>query len=182
MGTLEAELPGDARDCFPDLAAARYSAVSTQPPSGKPSADGDSTLGELLYAGRSQPPVSENDWVALVEAIAAQDRTALRALYERTHHIVFTLIMRITGDRRIAEELTLDVFERVWRQASSYDAASGTVLAWIMNDARHHATDRLQFAHVDGDVPRPRRRTVRSRIRSELAKLRRALDAGAQEP
>jgi len=42
------------------------------------------TLGELLYGDASKAPVSERDWAALVEAIAAGDQRALHALYERT--------------------------------------------------------------------------------------------------
>jgi RNA polymerase sigma-70 factor, ECF subfamily len=45
----------------------------------------------------------------------------------------------------MAEELTLDVFHDVWRRASSYDAATGSVLGWIMNQARSRAIDRLRF-------------------------------------
>ena len=60
-------------------------------------------------------------------------------------HIVFTLIMRITANRETAEELTIDVFHDVWRRASSYDAANGTVLGWVMNQARSRAIDRLRF-------------------------------------
>jgi RNA polymerase sigma-70 factor (ECF subfamily) len=37
------------------------------------------------------------------------------------------------------------VFHDVWRRASTYDADSGTVLAWIMNQARSRAIDRLRF-------------------------------------
>jgi RNA polymerase sigma-70 factor (ECF subfamily) len=33
----------------------------------------------------------------------------------------------------------------VWRRASHYDAANGTVLGWIMNQARSRAIDRLRF-------------------------------------
>jgi RNA polymerase sigma-70 factor, ECF subfamily len=58
---------------------------------------------------------------------------------------VFTLIMRITAHRETAEELTVDVFHDVWRRASRYDAANGTVLGWIMNQARSRAIDRLRF-------------------------------------
>jgi len=36
--------------------------------------------------------------------------------------------MRITGNREIAEELTIDVFHGIWRGASHYDAASGAQL------------------------------------------------------
>jgi RNA polymerase sigma-70 factor (ECF subfamily) len=53
--------------------------------------------------------------------------------------------MRITSNRETAEELTLDVFHDVWRRASGYDAANGTVLGWIMNQARSRAIDRLRF-------------------------------------
>jgi RNA polymerase sigma-70 factor, ECF subfamily len=102
------------------------------------------TLGEVLYA-KSKPPVSEQDWAALVQAIAAGDQLALHALYERAHRIVFTLVMRITANRETAEELTIDVFHDIWRRALRYDAANGTVLGWIMNQARSRAIDRLRF-------------------------------------
>jgi DNA-directed RNA polymerase specialized sigma24 family protein len=89
--------------------------------------------------------VLEQDWAALVRAIAAGDQLALHALYERAHRIVFTLVMRLTANRETAEELTIDVFHDIWRRASDYDAASGTVLGWIMNQARSRAIDRLRF-------------------------------------
>jgi RNA polymerase sigma-70 factor, ECF subfamily len=102
------------------------------------------TLGDVLYA-KSKPPVPERDWVALVQSIAGGDQVALHALYDRAHRIVFTLMMRLTANRETAEELTVDVFHDVWRRASHYDAAQGTVLAWIMNQARSRALDRLRF-------------------------------------
>jgi RNA polymerase sigma-70 factor (ECF subfamily) len=102
------------------------------------------TLGDVLYA-KSKPTVLEQDWAALVQSMAAGDQLALHALYERAHRIVFTLILRITANRETAEELTIDVFHDVWRRASHYDAANGTVLGWIMNQARSRAIDRLRF-------------------------------------
>ena len=102
------------------------------------------TLGDILYA-KSKSTVSEEDWATLVKSIAAGDQLALHALYERAHRVVFTLIMRITANRETAEELTIDVFHDVWRRASGYDPANGTVLGWIMNQARSRAIDRLRF-------------------------------------
>jgi RNA polymerase sigma-70 factor (ECF subfamily) len=55
------------------------------------------------------------------------------------------LAVRITNDRETAEEVTLDVFHDVWRRASAYDAANGTVVGWIMNQARSRAIDRLRL-------------------------------------
>jgi RNA polymerase sigma-70 factor (ECF subfamily) len=103
------------------------------------------TLGDLLYADKAETPVPEVDWVGLVQSIAAGDQHALHALYERMHRIVFTQIVRITNNRETAEELTLDVFHEVWRRASTYDAAGGSVVGWIMNQARSRAIDRLRF-------------------------------------
>ncbi len=103
------------------------------------------TLGDLLYADKGKDRAGEQDWIGLVRSIAAGDQLALRDLYERTHRLVFTLIVRITGSRESAEELTLDVFHDVWRRASKYDAAGGSVVGWIMNQARSRAIDRVRF-------------------------------------
>ena len=102
------------------------------------------TLGEVLYA-TSKALVPEQEWTILVSSIAMGDQLALHALYERAHRFVFSLIMRITANREIAEELTIDVFHDIWRRASRYDPKNGTVLAWIMNQARSRAIDRLRF-------------------------------------
>jgi RNA polymerase sigma-70 factor (ECF subfamily) len=106
---------------------------------------GTRTLGDLLYSNRSKVRISEKEWLELVQSIAARDQLALHALYERTHRIVFTLIVRITGDRETAEELTLDVFHDVWRRAPAFDPAGGSVVGWIMNQARSRAIDRIRF-------------------------------------
>jgi RNA polymerase sigma-70 factor (ECF subfamily) len=107
--------------------------------------DDAGTLGDLLYADRSRPRVAEKDWVALVRSIGAGDQRALHALFERSHHLVFTLTLRIVRRRESAEEVTLDVFHDLWRNASEYDPSGGTVLGWIMNQARSRAIDRLRY-------------------------------------
>jgi RNA polymerase sigma-70 factor, ECF subfamily len=117
------------------------------------------TLGDVLYADRAKARVSEKDWVELVQAVAGGDQLALHALYTQTHRIVFTLIVRITSNRETAEELTLDVFHDVWRRASTYDPADGSVVGWIMNQARSRAIDRLRFEQrkkrVNNQADRP---------------------------
>src|SRR5713101_3488129 len=126
------------------------------------------TLGDLLYANKANFSVSEKDWVRLVQAIAARDQLALHSLYEQTHRIVFTLIVRITNNRETAEELTIDVFYDVWRRASAYDPAGGSVVGWIMNQARSRAIDRLRFENRKKRVnpypenPVPRQNSVRT--------------------
>jgi RNA polymerase sigma-70 factor (ECF subfamily) len=112
---------------------------------GPPPTTPPATLGDVLYAGKPKAVAPEQEWVALVRSVAAGDQRALHALYERTHRLVFTLAVRICGSRETAEEVTVDVFHDLWRRASGYDAANGTVLGWIMNQARSRAIDRLRF-------------------------------------
>jgi RNA polymerase sigma-70 factor, ECF subfamily len=103
------------------------------------------TLGDILFADKSKVRASEDEWLELVRAVAGGDQRALHIIYERTHRIVFTLIVRIAANRETAEEVTLDVFYDVWRKASTYDPANGSVVGWIMNQARSRAIDRLRF-------------------------------------
>src|SRR4026207_1698486 len=101
------------------------------------------TLGDVLYA-KSKAPVLEQEWAMLVQSVAAGDQLAPHPLYERAHRPVFTLIMRITAHRETAEELTVDVFHDVWRRASGYAPGGGSVVGWLMNQARPRAIDRIR--------------------------------------
>ena len=61
-----------------------------------------------------------------------------------TNRLVFGLVLRILGDRSTAEEVVLDVYTQVWRQAGNYRRERGTPLAWLMTIARTRALDRLR--------------------------------------
>ena len=124
--------------------ACRFDSAGRIFPLVKPKPVSAATLGDLLYADRSTV-LPEQDWVRLVEAIATGDQLALRSLYERTHRIVFTLAVRICKTRELADEVTLDVFHDVWRRAVEYDPKGGSVVGWVMNQARSRAIDRLRF-------------------------------------
>ena len=102
------------------------------------------TLGDVLRERGTRTSLSEEEWFLLVRSIASGNQLALHSLYERTHRIVFTLMVRITNSRETAEELTIDVFHDVWRKASTYDPVNGSVVGWIMNQARSRAIDRLR--------------------------------------
>lgn len=112
------------------------------------------TLGALLYGDTSVPSIPEDDWVDLVRSIGDGDQRALRRLYERTHRLVFTLALRIAGNRESAEEVTVDVFRDIWRSSAAYDRSGGSVVGWIMNQARSRAIDRVRFEQRQKRRPR----------------------------
>lgn len=48
------------------------------------------------------------------------------------------------GDDQIAQDLTATTFTRAWRARDRYDAALGTVQAWLFTIARNAANDHLR--------------------------------------
>jgi RNA polymerase sigma-70 factor (ECF subfamily) len=91
----------------------------------------------------------DQDWAALIERVAGGDQSALTALYDSTSRLVFGLVLRVVGDRSTAEEVLLDVYTQVWRQASTYDSKRGAPLAWMMTIARTRGIDRLRSGRYE---------------------------------
>ncbi|HET9530496.1 MAG TPA: sigma-70 family RNA polymerase sigma factor [Blastocatellia bacterium] len=87
--------------------------------------------------------------------MAEGDQSALTTLYDSTSRLVFGLILRILGDRATAEEVLLDVYTQVWRQAALYDRSRGAPLAWLMTIARSRAIDRLRSGKHDQQNKEP---------------------------
>ena len=60
--------------------------------------------------------------VELLKLIARAQPDALSELYDRYHRLVFSLALNSVADYATAEEITLDVFTRVWEKAATYQA------------------------------------------------------------
>jgi RNA polymerase sigma-70 factor (ECF subfamily) len=84
---------------------------------------------------------------ALAEALARTalgDRAAFRRLYDGARAHLFGVILRIQPDRSRAEDVLQEVFVKVWRSASSFDAARAQPLTWLSAIARNGAIDSLR--------------------------------------
>jgi RNA polymerase sigma-70 factor (ECF subfamily) len=91
----------------------------------------------------------DQDLVSLVERVAAGDQSALATLYDATNRFIYSLILRVLGDMGSAEEVLIDVYTQLWRQAANYDANRGAPLAWMATIARSRAIDRLRSSWQD---------------------------------
>lgn len=100
-----------------------------------------------LAAAPTAPPKTrapQRELEALIERAAGGDQDALAAFYDQTKGYAFGLILRVLGDAATAEEVLLDVYMQVWRQAGSFDAGRGGAFAWLTTIARSRALDRLR--------------------------------------
>ncbi|MCI0488539.1 MAG: sigma-70 family RNA polymerase sigma factor [Blastocatellia bacterium] len=97
----------------------------------------------------------DQDWIELIKKVSEGDQSALATLYDATNRLIFGLIVRILGDRATAEEVLLDVYTQVWRQAATYDRQRGAPLAWFMTIARSRAIDRLRSGKKEQQSKEP---------------------------
>jgi RNA polymerase sigma-70 factor (ECF subfamily) len=99
---------------------------------------------------------SQDDELADVARAAAGDRGAFERLYRLHISRVFTLCMRMVGDRARAEELAQDVFIRAWEKLGQFRGGSafGTWLHRVavnvvLNDRATERKARERFDDTD---------------------------------
>jgi RNA polymerase sigma-70 factor (ECF subfamily) len=98
---------------------------------------------------------AEPDLASLLAAIAAGDRAALRAVYERQSVRLFGVANAILRDRDASADAMQDAFLRIARRAGQFDAARGTPEAWLGAIVRHAALDiiRARGREIPTDDP-----------------------------
>jgi RNA polymerase sigma-70 factor, ECF subfamily len=77
----------------------------------------------------------------LMRLMAGQQEQALSELYDRYSRLVYSLTINILIDEALAEEVTQDVFLRVWDKAGTYNSNLGKVSSWLVSIARNRAID-----------------------------------------
>jgi RNA polymerase sigma-70 factor (ECF subfamily) len=95
---------------------------------------------------------------ALLRAVAARDKEALRQLYTRHSAVLFALALKVLSDRPEAEDVLQEAFVQVWKTAGSFDEGRGKPIGWLIMLTRSRAIDRL------------RSRKTRTRVTESMAK------------
>ncbi len=80
----------------------------------------------------------------LIDRIAAQDDTALKALYDSTAPRLFGLALRVVRHRDTAEDVLQEAFVSIWRGAGNYRASLSPPMAWLGLIVRSRALDALR--------------------------------------
>lgn len=77
----------------------------------------------------------------LVEALEVRDERAIETLYDRHGDYVYSVCLRMVGDVQLAEDLSQEVFLRLWRRPDLFDVRRGRFLTWLLSVARNRAID-----------------------------------------
>jgi RNA polymerase sigma-70 factor, ECF subfamily len=76
----------------------------------------------------------------LAARIALGDVQAFAQLYDRHARAVYVLAIYMVGHSE-AEEITQEVFTRLWQRSGQYDSHRGSFIAWFMTLARNYIRD-----------------------------------------
>jgi RNA polymerase sigma-70 factor (ECF subfamily) len=77
----------------------------------------------------------------LVEALEVRDERAIETLFDRHGDYVYSVCLRMVGDVQLAEDLSQEVFLRLWRRPDLFDVSRGRFLTWLLSVARNRAID-----------------------------------------
>src|SRR5262245_12900951 len=87
---------------------------------------------------------TESKLAPLIAAVVAGDSGAAAALYDLAAPYGYGLALRILGEQAPAEEVTVKVYSRLWREIAALDAACWQPLDWLLDTVRGEAIRRLR--------------------------------------
>ena len=104
--------------------------------------------GGTIQAVSTPPPRPDNaratEIAALLSRVALGERAAFTALYDSTAAHLLGVILRITRNRELSQDILQEVYISVWRAASDFDARLSQPLTWLSSIARNRAIDGLR--------------------------------------
>ncbi|HLH05582.1 MAG TPA: sigma-70 family RNA polymerase sigma factor [Bryobacteraceae bacterium] len=111
----------------------------------------------------------------LLHAVSRGSEEAFVMLYRRHQGAVYRFALHMSGSRETAEEVVQEVFLGLLGRSSQYDAARGSLEAYLIGSARNQVRGRLRQAAalqiaIPLDVPGPDLEREQ-----DLAKLREAI-------
>ena len=85
----------------------------------------------------------------LLDATSRGNPAAFRALYEATSAKLFGVVLRIIGNRSVAEEVLQEAYVKIWQNAERFTPEMGQPVTWLATIARNRAIDRIRSERID---------------------------------
>jgi len=94
-----------------------------------------------VVIGYDALPMNREADAALAERLLVRDQEALRTAIDSYGEVVFGMARRIVIEPSLAEEVAQDTFLALWRRPGAFDAARGSLQAFLAGIARNKAID-----------------------------------------
>ncbi len=104
----------------------------------------------------------EQDWPAIARRCLHGDPAAWNELVVAHHGRVYSLCYRFTGSTHDAEDLTQDIFLKIYGNLKAFEPTRGSLVVWVTTMTRNHLVDHYR--------------------RSRLERASESIDAGWDEP
>ena len=99
---------------------------------------------------RTPEQIAEQEALARqVRQCIAGDAGAWRALVQSQHRRIYSICYRFTGSAADAEDLTQDVFLKLYKNLQSFDAIKGSFGTWITTLTRNLLVDHFRRTRLD---------------------------------
>ena len=80
----------------------------------------------------------------LMRRLFYRDRRAFEAIFDRYGDLVYSMALRVMRDPHLAEDISQEIFVRLWRKPGSYVAERGRFLTWLISVTRNRAVDEVR--------------------------------------
>jgi RNA polymerase sigma-70 factor (ECF subfamily) len=90
---------------------------------------------------RARDRVRDRSDDQLHDALLQRDGDALAQIYDRYASTVFSVALRVIGDREHAQDVAQEVFLALWRAPENYRRERGSLGGWLASAAHHRAVD-----------------------------------------
>lgn len=116
----------------------------------------------IIYPILNNGNLNEEAWI---RQLAAKDERVMGKLYDHYSAALYGVIIRITGNHEIAEEIMVSVYRKALETFPKYDAAKGTLFTWMVNMARnqaaaHRTSGNLFYSETENDELVPEYRQI----------------------
>lgn len=80
----------------------------------------------------------------LADAVIRCDQSGLAEMYRRHGAAVFGLACRVLGDRSLAEDVTQEVFLRMWNEPTRFDPQRGALRSFLQREVHSRSIERVR--------------------------------------
>lgn len=102
---------------------------------------------------KSETPKERNQrWERLLNQIANENEAALGDLYDESNRLIYSLVLKILGDISESEEVTLDIYKYVWKNAARFDSSKSNPTTWLVMIARSRSIDKMRLRKNTSEI------------------------------